>query len=417
MPRMIADVCTTPASSHSIPSYPARLMRIMHISTRLILGGSQENTVLSCEGQADRGHSVSLVFGPIYGPEGSLLDRVRGHGGIEAIETPNLIRELSPLRDAKCYFDLRRVIREWKPDIVHTHSSKAGIIGRFAAWKERVPCVVHTVHGPPFHAHESWWRNRVYVLSERAAARRCHRIICVAEAMRDQFRDEKIGRPSQFEIVHSGMEVEPLLHPVMSREAMREQLGFTPGDFVVGTIARLAELKGHDDLLDALRPVFHARPNLKLLWVGDGWWRDRLLKRIHEMDLGDRIVTVGLVPPNDIPNYLQAMDVLAHPSYREGLPRTVTQALLTSTAAIAYDVDGTREVCIDNMTGKLLQAGDLEGLRDAVLWMMDHANERCAMGERGRDMCRERFDAQLMVERLEDVYASVLDSTTSGRDI
>jgi glycosyltransferase involved in cell wall biosynthesis len=390
-------------------------MRIMHISTRLILGGSQENTVLSCEGQADHGHTVSLVFGPIYGPEGSLLDRVTAHGGIDTIETPNMVRELRPLRDWRCYGDLRKLIREWKPDVVHTHSSKAGIIGRFAAGKERVPCVIHTVHGPPFHAYETWWRNRLYVMSERAAAKRCHKIACVAEAMRDQFLQEGIGKPEQYEIVYSGMEIEPFLNPNVSREAMRDQLGFTEDDFVLGTIARLAELKGHDDLLDALRPVFHVRPNLKLLWVGDGWWRERLLKRIHEMKLDDRIVTVGLVPPEDIPKFLQAMDVLAHPSYREGLPRTVTQALLSATPAIAYDVDGTREVCIDNMTGKLLGAGDIEGLRAAVLWMMDKPEERKAMGERGREMCRERFAAATMVDRLEEVYSSVLDRVVSVR--
>jgi glycosyltransferase involved in cell wall biosynthesis len=384
-------------------------MRIMHISTRLILGGSQENTVLSCEGQADAGHVVALVFGPIYGPEGSLLDRVKAHGGIEAIETPNLVREISPLRDLKCYYDLRGLIHQWKPDVVHTHSSKAGIIGRFAAWKERVPCVVHTVHGPPFHAYEKWWRNRLYVMSERAAAKRCHTIACVAEAMRDQYLAEGIGKPEQYEIVYSGMEIEPFLHPSISRKEMRAELGFSNDDFVLGTIARLAELKGHDDLLDALRPVFQVRPNLKLLWVGDGWWRERLLKRISEMNLGDRVVTVGLVPPEDIPKYLQAMDVLAHPSYREGLPRTVTQALLSATPAIAYDVDGTREVCIDNMTGKLLGAGDIEGLRAAVLWMMDNPEERAAMGERGREMCRERFDARGMVEHLDALYRSVME--------
>lgn len=389
-------------------------MRIMHISTRLILGGSQENTVLSCEGQADDGHTVALVFGPIYGPEGSMLDRVKAHGGIEPIETPNLVRELSPWRDAKCYLNLRRIIREWTPDVVHTHSSKAGILGRFAAWKERVPCVIHTVHGPPFHAHEQWWRNRLYVMSERAAAKRCHVIACVAEAMRDQFIKERIGRQEQYEIVYSGMETEPFLHPPVTRDAMRTQLGFKPDDFVLGTIARLAELKGHDDLLDALRPVFQVRPNLKLLWIGDGWWRERLLKRIHEMNLGDRIVTLGLVPPEDIPKYLQAMDVLAHPSYREGLPRTVTQSLLSATPVIAYDVDGTSEVCIENMTGKLLQAGDLEGLREAVIWMMDHPTERSAMGERGREMCRKRFSARAMIERLETVYNAVLSTKRSN---
>ena len=120
-------------------------MRIMHISTRLILGGSQENTLLSCEGQADHGHAVSLVFGPIYGPEGSMLERANEHGGIETIQTPNLVREMSPLKDFRCYRDLKKIIADWKPDVVHTHSSKAGIIGRAAAWKLNIPCVVHTI--------------------------------------------------------------------------------------------------------------------------------------------------------------------------------------------------------------------------------------------------------------------------------
>src|SRR6267142_2065040 len=148
-------------------------MRIMHISTRLILGGSQENTVLSCEGQAARGQDVSL------------LDRAKrfctaDNHSIQTIETPYLVRELNPIKDLRCHFELRKLIRGWKPDVVHTHSSKAGILGRLAAWKERVPCVVHTVHGPPFHKYEKTWRNAIYIRSERIAARRCHKIACVA---------------------------------------------------------------------------------------------------------------------------------------------------------------------------------------------------------------------------------------------
>jgi len=385
-------------------------MRILHISTRLILGGSQENTVLSCEGQADRGHDVGLVFGPIYGPEGSLYERAKAHGGFELIQSPSLVRDLHPFKDSRCYRDLRKLIRGWRPDAVHTHSSKAGILGRLAGWKERVPCVVHTVHGPPFHPYERWWRNALYAQSERVAAKRCHRIICVADAMREQFLARGIGRAEQYITVHSGMEVETFLNPGVSREAMRRELGFAPSDLVVGTVARLAEHKGHDDLLEALGEVMRARPALKLLWVGDGWWRERLMARVREMGLAERVVTTGLVPPERIPALMQAMDVLAHPSYREGLPRTVTQALLSGLGAVAYDVDGTREVCIDGKTGRLIAPGDRAALREAIVWMMDHPVERSAMGEAGRAMCRERFSAELMVERLEEVYQSVLEA-------
>jgi len=396
-------------------------MRIMHISTRLILGGSQENTILSCEGQLARGHDVSLVYGPIYGPEGSLLQRVQDFRtddgrSIEAIETPNMVRDLAPLKDLKCRRDLRKLIHDWKPDVVHTHSSKAGILGRLAAWRERVPCVIHTVHGPPFHKYESKWRNAIYILAERIAAKRCHVIACVADAMREQFLEVGIGKPEQYVTVWSGMETQPFLEPTWTRQQVREELGLSENDFVLGTVARLAELKGHDDLLDGLGELMKqhrahghdARPTVKLLWVGDGWWRDRLLDRVKALGLDGQVITTGLVPPEQIPKYLQAMDVLIHPSYREGLPRTVTQALLSATPVIAYDVDGTREVCIDRETGLLLQPGDLCGLRDAVQWMMDHPDQRAALAQRGREMCRERFAASRMAEHLLEIYSGVM---------
>ncbi|MHC4965278.1 MAG: glycosyltransferase family 4 protein [Planctomycetota bacterium] len=384
-------------------------LRIMHISTRLILGGSQENTVLSCEGQAEGGHTVSLVYGPIYGPEGSLLDRARRHGGFETIPTPHLVRQISPVTDLRCYRDLRTLIGAWKPDVVHTHSSKAGILARLAAWKLRVPCVVHTIHGLAFHPYLSKLRNAVYIRAERVAAKRCHKIICVADAMREQALAAGIGRPGQYVTVYSGMETAPFLEPPWLRPKVREQLGFGEDDFVLGTVSRLAELKGHDDLLEALGPLMAQRPDLKLLWVGDGWWRDRLLKRVADMGLEARVVHTGLVPPDEIPKLMLAMDVLAHPSYREGLPRAVPQALLSEVAPIVYDVDGAREVCVDGEVGRLVAPGDLTALRDAVQWMMDHPQERLAMGRRGRELCRHRFDARAMVEELESVYASVLE--------
>jgi glycosyltransferase involved in cell wall biosynthesis len=382
----------------------------MHVSTRLILGGSQENTVLSCEGQAAAGHVVSLVYGPIYGPEGSLLDRVRRHGGIEAIEIKRLVRQVAPWTDVRCALELRRLVRRWRPDVVHTHSSKAGILGRWAAWSARVPCVVHTIHGLPFHPYQNRVVHGMYVAAERFAARRCHRIVCVAEAMRQQAQDAGIGRPAQYAVVYSGMEVERYIDVQGNGAAVRRALGFAPGDFVVGTVARLAELKGHDDLLDALPPLLRQRPRIKLLWVGGGWWRDRLLRRVEELGLRDRVVTAGLVASEEIPRYIQAMDLLVHPSYREGLPRTVVQALLGGVPAMAYDVDGTREVCLDGRTGRLLAPGDLSGLRDAVAWMMDHEGERRAMAEAGRALCRSRFDAGVMVEKLGRLYDEVLDA-------
>ncbi|MBY0112616.1 MAG: glycosyltransferase family 4 protein [Phycisphaerales bacterium] len=406
-------------------------MRILHISTRLILGGSQENTVLSCEGQARLGHDIHLAFGPIFGPEGSLFDRASNlsctddHGQPRRIgmhEVSALIREIRPLTDLRCYYALRKLIRDLEPDIVHTHSSKAGILGRAAAWAElpaskrrgRPIGVVHTIHGPPFHKYLPARTNKIYIASEKFAAKRCHRIVSVADAMTTQFLDEHIGRKEQYSTVYSGMEVERYLHPLTPQgttaisDAVRESLGLSPMDFVIGTVARLAELKGHDDLLDALGDELRKRDNWKLLWVGDGWWRDRLLKRVAEMGLTSKVVTTGLVPSERVPEMMKAMDVLVHPSYREGLPRTVPQALLVGVPVVAYDVDGTGEICINRVTGRLIPPKDTAALREAVASMYDHPDDRAAMASRGRELCRERFSAETMVAELEKVYAQAL---------
>jgi glycosyltransferase involved in cell wall biosynthesis len=431
-------------------------MRILHISTRLILGGSQENTVLSCEGQARLGHDVRLAFGPIYGPEGSLLERVeefnrrcgRGQERTRAgspchpITThlvPHLEREIMPLTDRRCYGELRRLVRELRPDIVHTHSSKAGILGRAAAWDEvyqqglsgyilefagfareaRQPewpmGIVHTIHGSPFHPYQSRLKNALYIVSERFAARRCHVIVSVADAMTRQYLNARIGRAEQYVTVLSGMETERFLTPEAGemRDQVRARLGLAPGDFVIGTVARLAELKGHDDLLEALGADLNAHPSWKLLWVGDGWWKDRLLGRVRELGLAGQVITTGLVPPSGpggVPGFIRAMDVLAHPSYREGLPRTVPQALLCGVCPVAYDVDGTGEVCRDGQTGRLVKPGDRAALREAIVWLAEHPRERAEMAEGGRAECAVRFSAEAMVEALERVYRRAIEA-------
>lgn len=417
-------------------------MRILHVSTRLILGGSQENTVLSCEGQARLGHEVHLAFGPIYGPEGSLLERVDSFHTPDAqrISThvvANLVREVNPLRDLRARRELVELIGRIRPDIVHTHSSKAGILGRAAAWKSLahgIRCgIVHTIHGPPFMPIEGGFfarvrtrlLNRVYTLAERHAAKRCHRIVSVADAMTREFLSRGIGMPEQYVTVRSGMETSPYLVPArgQGRADIRAALGLDENDFVVGTVARLAQHKGHDDLLRALKHDLHANPAWKLLWVGDGWLREQLLHRartelglrVAELDhagqtrdAGAQIIVTGLVPPDQVPGLVRAMDVLAHPSTREGLPRTVPQALLAGVCPVAYDVDGTGEVCIEMRTGRLVRAGDITGLGEAIRWCASNPREREKLARHGRELCRLAFSDATMVDALEKVYTQAM---------
>lgn len=443
------------ASAAASCDQPLSSRRILHISTRLILGGSQENTVLSCEGQMRLGHEVHLAFGPIYGPEGSLLDRVErfchdGHRIITHV-VPHLIREVSPIADWRAFQELKALIERVRPDVVHTHSSKAGILGRAAAHAVRRrgqanPVIVHTVHGPPFMPVEGGLARRIktkalnalYVWAERFAARRCDVIVSVADAMTRDFLARGIGIPEQYVTVYSGMEVEAFLHgrEGETRDAVRARLGIASDDFVIGTVARLAEHKGHDDLLDALSEDVRANTTWRLLWVGDGWWRDRLIARARALGLTVReldregeqfssmstgeapatptrlpgaerahVILTGLVPPERVAGLIRAMDVLAHPSYREGLPRTAPQALLCGVAPVVYDVDGAGEVCRDGETGLLVRLGDRRGLREAIARLAASPELRHNLSERGREVCRSMFSAQAMVKALETVYA------------
>ncbi|MBB48319.1 MAG: glycosyl transferase family 1 [Phycisphaerae bacterium] len=384
-------------------------MKIMHVSTRLIIGGSQENTVLSCMGQSDAGHEVSLVYGPIHGPEGSMLPEVEAHGGIEAIETKNMVRQIAPIRDFRCLRDLTRLIRKMRPDVVHTHSSKAGILGRHAARRAGTPAIVHTIHGLPFHPYQSQLKNRIFIDLESRAAKRCDAIVCVAEAMRIQALEQGIGTPEQYITIRSGMDTKSFLRERSDREEWRTRFGFTPDDFVVGTVARLAELKGHDDLLDALGEDLKSDRRLKLLWVGDGFHGERIRARIRTLGLQDSIVEAGRCDPEDIPAIMHSIDLLAHPSWREGLPRTVPQALLSGTPVVAHDVDGTGEVVIEGRTGRLVSPGDHLRLRKTILDARWNPEIEKELAENGRRLCKDMFSSEKMVSELEKLYESLLD--------
>lgn len=389
-------------------------MRIVHVITRLIIGGAQENTLLSCEGQLDRGHDVTLITGPPMGPEGSLLERAQRYG-YRVIALDEMRRSILPTKDWSSYKRLIELLRELRPDVVHTHSSKAGILGRWAAHRAGVPVIVHTIHGLAFTASTSPVANFAYRLLERKTAPITTRIVCVADAMRDQSVAANIGRPEQYVTVYSGMETAAYLHPPVSREEVRRGLGLCDEHVAVGTIARLFHLKGHDDLLDMAPRLCERHPNLRFLWVGDGLLRQQFESRIAEMKLTDRFILTGLVEPSKIPQLANAMDVLVHPSRREGLARAIVQGQLAGAPAIAYDIDGNREGLLHGETGYIIPPFDQRLLAEKIEELIAEPGRCRTMGEAGRKFVLGRFDAKVMVDALEKVYADAKPKPHSGQ--
>jgi glycosyltransferase involved in cell wall biosynthesis len=387
-------------------------MKIVHVITRLILGGAQENTLLTVEGLHRGGRdSTTLVTGPAEGPEGDLFDRAN-RGGLDVRIVPELVRAIRPAIDLRAYLKLRRLFRELKPDVVHTHSSKAGVLGRAAAWAERVPLIVHTIHGLPFGPSESPARNVLYIAIERWSARRCHAIVSVCHAMTEQALAANVGSPEQYQTIYSGMDVDSFLNPPRRREEVRNELGLTENAIAFGTVARLFERKGHDDILAAAPIVLKHNPNVRFVFIGDGILRDRLKAEAERLGVGYAVIFVGLVPPDRIPELLHAVDAVVHPSLREGLARVLPQALICERPVISYDVDGAREVVLPE-TGVLLPRRSVEDLAAAILKLADDRKLRDALGREGRRRFAEQFRHETMTAQIRELYERKLAENPS----
>jgi len=388
-------------------------MKIAHVITRMILGGAQENTLLSVEDQQHLWHDeVTLITGPAIGPEGSLLERAAARQ-LDVRLVPELRREMHLWRDWRSYRHIVRLLREIRPQIVHTHSSKAGVLGRAAAHKLRIP-VVHTVHGSPFHPYQSRMAYQFYRQAEIWAARRCNLLISVCDAMTDQYVAAGVAPREKFVTVYSGMEVEPFLDPPRPRDEVRRELGFGPEHIVVGKVARLFELKGHGEVIAAARSVVKRNPNVRFLFVGDGILRGRLEGQIAQAGMQAHFVFSGLVPPVRVAELIAAADIVVHASLREGLARVLPQALIAGKPVISYDIDGAREVVIPDQTGYLLPPRAVPQLADAIVELAADPELRTRLGQTGRGRFTDQFRHETMTRRLREIYERVLKSRADG---
>ena len=384
-------------------------MHVVHYITRLIIGGAQENTLLTVEDQHNLfGDRVTLITGPGLGPEGSLEERAR-QGGLDLRIIDASRRAIHPWRDWQTYRQLLSLLREIKPDLLHTHSSKAGIMGRAAAAKLGLPCV-HTIHGAAFHVGQSALAFNLYKWLERRAAPATDKFISVCDAMTDQYVQAGIAAREKFVTVYSGFDVEPFLHPPRPPLEVRAELGLKPEDIVIGKVARLFPLKGHEFLIRAAKSVVDRCPNVKFLLVGDGILRPQFEAELTAAGIRDRFVFAGLVPPGQVPELIHAMDIVVHTSIWEGLARVLPQGLIAGKPVVSYDIDGAREVVIPDQTGFLLPPRSINELSAALCELANDMDLRRRLGETGRARFTDQFRHQSMTRQIREVYASVLEN-------
>lgn len=387
-------------------------MKVMHIITRFIRGGAQENTLLTIDGLVKRGFDVSLVTGPALGPEGDLLEDARKTGA-KIILVDQMRRAICPWRDLSSYFALRKIIREEKPEIVHTHSSKAGILARCAAHAEKVPYVVHGIHGLPFHDYERWILNKAYIAAEKFCARYTDLYICVADAMTDKTVAAGVAPREKFVTIYSGMDAEAFAERFDGAET-RLSLGIPLDKKVVGVVARISPLKGHEFIIKAAPGIVARHPDMHMLFVGDGHIYREMRELAQKLGVLDRITFAGLQPWKEIPRMLSAMDVVAHTSLREGLARVLPQALLAGVPVVSYDVDGAKEVVIPGRTGWLVPPESINGLAEAVSEVLSDLPAARAKAEEGRRLCLTMFPADVMVDAIVREYEKLTGAVPAG---
>jgi len=388
-------------------------MRVTHVITRLIAGGAHENTIASVIGLRKKpGLEVKLVSGPARGPEGSLESALGASRDVLMI-LPELVRPIHPWKDFLTWQRLSTIFQKERPEVVHTHSGKAGILGRLAAARAKVPIIIHTIHGPSFGAFQGRMANLILRGAERHAGKVTTHFVVVAEAMKEQYLAAGIGSPELYTKIFSGFDLQPFVSATNDVQ-LRAKFGISPGDFVIGKIARLFKLKGHDDLLAIAPGLLRDCPRVKFLLVGDGPWRERLQMKVRDLGLKEKFIFSGLVEPKVVPGLIGIMDVVAHLSLREGLARSLPQALAAGRPVVAYDCDGAKEVCREGETGFLLRPGDLSGLRGHLLRLANDAALRDRLGKKGREFVEERFGVERMVDDLHQLYLRLESSRRMG---
>ena len=385
--------------------------KILHIITRLDRGGSAENTVLTCLGLRERYelvlvHGLSLESRMTDWEKQSVESRIEEARalGVKVIPVPSLVRRIAPLHDLLALFFLLRLIIREKPDMVHTHTSKAGILGRWAAWLARVPIVVHTAHGHIFYGHFGPLASGFFVLLERFMALITDRLIALTVGERNDYLKSSVSKPDRIVTIHSGVEIDDYLSARVNVEEKRESLGISTRGLVVGTVGWLLPIKGPMHLLNAMESVWQDYPEATLVFVGKGDLEKELRAKALQMGVSDRVKFLGW--RDDIPELMQILDVFVLPSLNEGMGRVLAEAMAAGKPVIASHVGGIPDLVKPGQNGFLVEPGDLTGLSRAITRLLSDKKIRDEMGRKGREMCQD-FSVEKMIEKIDVLYASL----------
>ncbi len=380
-----------------------RRIKVAHVITRLCKGGAQDNTFHTVRLANSERFDVQLISGPTAGEEGSIEAEVEA-AGIPILREPDLVRNVSPFRDHRALGNLTDRFKRERPDIVHTHTSKAGVLGRLAARRAGVPIVVHTPHGNIFDGYFSLPATTLFTLIERRAAAWSDRIVELTTGGIEEHLHQGIGRREQYETIFSGIDLAPFDSALEAREHTRQSLGIANADFLVGGVGRLEPIKGFTYFIAAAQRIAQDVPEARFVLAGVGSQESEL--RAQASPLGDGFQFLGM--RRDIPNLMSALDLLVVPSLNEGMGRVILEAGAAKTAVVASDVGGIPDVVDDARTGVLVPAKNADAIADVVVTLARNPERLYIMSESGHAKVVPAFGLDRMVAKIEALYETLI---------
>lgn len=398
---------------NDISNAPSGKTRVFHVITRFDKGGSAENTFLTVRDLDKDRYDVWLITGLSHESQmGEAESAAAGKNladaqksGARIIYVPTLVRSIEPINDLKTLFFLIRLCRRLQPHIMHTHTSKAGLLGRWAALMARVPLIIHTPHGHVFWGYFGTAKTALFIFLERLAARFTKRLIMLTKQEMMDHLSVNIAPKQKFTVIHSGVDFRPFRSITDDPTDLRKLFNIPPNAIVVGSVGRLTQIKGHHFLLEAMGRLAPRLPNLTCVLLGDGELRQDLEDLASRLGIRDRVLFLGWRA--DVARIISLFDIFAFPSLNEGMGKVLIEAMALDKPIIASAVGGITNLITQDENGILVPPGDAEILAKAIELLYLDKNERCAMGKRGKDRAA-LYSSDLMVEQIDSLYRELL---------
>jgi len=389
-------------------------IKVLHIITRFDKGGSAQNTYLSLLGLRKKNYQLSLVSGLSLESEMKYEEikakekdiQILKSEGIEFIQCSSLLRRINIIKDLKAFFDIWRIIKKYNPLIVHTHSSKAGLMGRLAAKLAGTPIIVHTPHGHVFFGYFGPFKTKLFIIFEKLASRITDKVVALTNREKEDHILFKIAEEDKFSVIYSGIELNALKESSSGeKQNLKKELGIPENSLIVGTAGRLVPVKGPEFLVKASKYIISKYPDTYFMFTGDGTLEHDLKRKALEMGISDNIIFLGW--RDDLAKIISIYDIFVLPSLNEGMGRVLVEAMALGKSIVASNIGGIPDLVIHGKNGFLVPPKNPKELAKYIQILLEDEKKREKMGLAGKEMSLN-FSAENMVEKIAELYEELL---------